>query len=559
MKMITLAIAMLALSMAGVSQTLTAPSFGTLNGELNPMDYGAKCDGSTDDTAAFKAAIKAAFLGTHPYSMVIPATGSPCVVSQLDLTNINNRIHIRGLSSILAFQSVISCNELSSNSGVCIDLTGSQYVELEHIRMQHGKHPPLAVIRMGKSSGGRGNNGNSQIIATHSIDVEAGGSYGVYNNGGELWSSNNDVFEGASVKNVVLSANATPAAGTPFASLTGKLAGMTGVYFNDDTFSGTGVLFDYGSGGTVEDVAFKGGYAQPASGQVFLSDAGRGAVRSLTFTGGFRAEPQGSRPQALVSFTQPAIQVAVNGTMYAAVVAPSGPELVFGSLAASEINLYPGDNPTSYPSTLLSCTVSTGSLLFDYADRSNHNLNISCPGLSYMYANSGTLMTSTLGAWNALPSFVLPDASGRVFITRNQTDGGGEADIINSQGGGSTGGFNFYNTSSTTIGAPVFTVTSTGGLATSSQSKFIAHGTTAMPTGSLTAGSCATATTVATAGVSNSMRLVWNLHTSPSGVAGYGRNPVVISAWLTSGNVNFMQCATAAVTPGDMAIDWTVF
>jgi len=55
------------------------------------------------------------------------------------------------------------------------------------------------------------------------------------------------------------------------------------------------------------------------------------------------------------------------------------------------------------------------------------------------------------------------------------------------------------------------------------------------------------------------MRIHWNLHSTPVAVNGYGNSPVTINAWLTTGNVNFIQCATTAVTPGAMSVDWVVF
>jgi hypothetical protein len=86
----------------------------------------------------------------------------------------------------------------------------------------------------------------------------------------------------------------------------------------------------------------------------------------------------------------------------------------------------------------------------------------------------------------------------------------------------------------------------------------VAAGNTAMPTGALSANSCSSAITVAASGVTASMHITWNLASSPVGVVGYGNNPLTINAWLTRGNVNFIQCATTAVTPGSMSLNWVV-
>lgn len=97
------------------------------------------------------------------------------------------------------------------------------------------------------------------------------------------------------------------------------------------------------------------------------------------------------------------------------------------------------------------------------------------------------------------------------------------------------------------------------GLSTFEASAFFAHGTTAMPTGALAANTCSAAVTVATTNVTTSMHITWNLASTPVGVNGYGNSPVTIFAWLTAGNVNFIQCATTAVTPGAMSLSWTVY
>ena len=98
-----------------------------------------------------------------------------------------------------------------------------------------------------------------------------------------------------------------------------------------------------------------------------------------------------------------------------------------------------------------------------------------------------------------------------------------------------------------------------GGISTTAPSGFFAQGSTAMPTGALAAGACSSAVTVPVTNATTSMRVQFNYHSTPVGVTGYGSNAVQIQAWLTSGNVNFIQCAPIAVTPGAMSVDWTVF
>ncbi len=126
-----------------------------INGQI-----GALCNGSTDDTVAIQNAINYAV--ANNLSVRIPATGSACVVSRLNLTNLNNKIRIVGDAGPISFQSIISCNESTSNTGVCIDLTGSQYVDIENLRIQYGT-PPLAVIRMGNLLEGMETTGTARL------------------------------------------------------------------------------------------------------------------------------------------------------------------------------------------------------------------------------------------------------------------------------------------------------------------------------------------------------------------------------------------------------------
>jgi hypothetical protein len=105
----------------------------------------------------------------------------------------------------------------------------------------------------------------------------------------------------------------------------------------------------------------------------------------------------------------------------------------------------------------------------------------------------------------------------------------------------------------------VASFTTTKGIQTFFPSMFIAQGTIAMPTAALSGGACSSAITVAAPGVTTSMHIQWNYAGNPIGIPGYGTNPVTIGAWLTNGNVNFIQCASSAVVPGTISLNWTVF
>src|SRR5271156_1651878 len=135
------------------------PVMGSVNGEVNVMDYGATCNGSTDDTAAIQRAINTAFLSANPVSLVIPATGSACLVSQLNLTNqfgaqtnTSGSIHITGKAGDFGQQSTIECNEASSNSGVCMDLSGSDWVTIDHLMITNGAKPPQVTLLLARTA-----------------------------------------------------------------------------------------------------------------------------------------------------------------------------------------------------------------------------------------------------------------------------------------------------------------------------------------------------------------------------------------------------------------------
>ena len=353
-----------------------------VNGLCPVTAFGAKCDGNTDDTVAFQAAIKAA--NTQAFALQVPHTGTPCVVSQLDETNQDNRIRIVGDSGPISFQSVITCNESSPNTGVCLDLTGSQYVEISHIRFQYGGYPPQAVIRMGKSTGGNGYDGNSQVIVTSGLDVEAGGSYGVYNNGGEIWSSYNDTFEGASKAQVVLSSGNFGHVNSPFAGLPTMPVSMTKVDFYSPIIIGggtsRGIYLDTGTGGSVDDVQILGGYGQVVSGAPALfSDVGSGPIRGFKVSG-FRLEPQGtSNIAGLIDFINEVDRLEVNA-MYSALAQPSQSPITLNVVWASNINLQPGDNQQAYPANVVSCHGASSTLIVDYNKYGGGNTGNSCPG-----------------------------------------------------------------------------------------------------------------------------------------------------------------------------------
>lgn len=88
-------------------------------------------------------------------------------------------------------------------------------------------------------------------------------------------------------------------------------------------------------------------------------------------------------------------------------------------------------------------------------------------------------------------------------------------------------------------------------------------GTAALPTGTLTAGSCAAVTTVAATGTTSTSAITWNPNASIKAVTGYGPGGggLSIASYPTAGNVNFDQCnfSSSSITPGAVTLNWTSF
>lgn len=107
----------------------TALAASTINYVINPMDlkYGAKCDGSTDDAAAFQAALND--LGTSAGgALFIPPTSLGCVIGTT-LTSSHDELFIYGAGG----ESILIITAASGG----IDLTGSCGVTTEQAYLQN--------------------------------------------------------------------------------------------------------------------------------------------------------------------------------------------------------------------------------------------------------------------------------------------------------------------------------------------------------------------------------------------------------------------------------------
>ena len=91
----------------------------------------------------------------------------------------------------------------------------------------------------------------------------------------------------------------------------------------------------------------------------------------------------------------------------------------------------------------------------------------------------------------------------------------------------------------------------------------VASGTSAMGTGAITSGTCASAVTTTATGAATTDNLVANPTVDPTGVTGYAvsaSGSLYIQAYITSGNVNFKVCnnTSGSLTPSALTLQWRV-
>lgn len=393
----------------GVSGGQTSTVFEKANGALNIMSFGAKCDGATDDTAAFQQASDVAFASVNPSTLVIPATGHSCVISQWNLTNHfgaqkgnNGSIQIVGLSGSSGQQSTIQCKEAAPNSGVCLDLSGSDMVTIDNLRIEGGRSAgdaPKVVLLLARTSNDLGfSNGfyfRNLAIVTH-------GQFSFYSYGGEIVHCEDCNFNyigragGFGESDVMISAANTRGVTSSFQKLASAPVSMTQVTFDGQSvltcvrLSGSCVELD-NVRGDIFGLSL-GGYANLGSdmGRSFLSDLGtRGELHGIRMPA-LRVE--GNNPgHQLAVLHSGAIKAFEVDAAFVDAVAPTKPEIVFsnaeGSVGeGSVINLMPGEAQTTYPggtspSTVIRCAGAVwGLVIYDRNKYGGGNMPVNCPG-----------------------------------------------------------------------------------------------------------------------------------------------------------------------------------
>ncbi|MGB8888723.1 MAG: glycosyl hydrolase family 28-related protein [Candidatus Korobacteraceae bacterium] len=339
------------------------------SGALSIRDFGAKCDGVTDDTEAIQAAINAARTSATGATILIPDGRAGCIVSQLDITNSLSRIRLVGEASMNGAQSYILCKERLSNVSVCVDFSGTDSFNVENLQIIGGTSAataPKVTVLLGKTLKSDGSLANGSEITWFSVTVKTNGDYGVYNYGGEVWNCNQCCFFGKEVADVVLSNANSAGITSPFASLVPAPTSMTAVHFNGGTFStsnsAVAVRLDPwpASGAPISDIGFADGYAH-ISGPAFIDDTGspgsQGVIQGVRITG-WRTEMY-APAATFAKFNTVVNQITIDAAYSAAhsTVAPLQFNGAWGrySVTVGDITLRPGDRSDLYPSTVVYC------------------------------------------------------------------------------------------------------------------------------------------------------------------------------------------------------------
>lgn len=361
-------------------------------GEINVLSYGAKCDGTTDDTIAFNNAINDAFRSSgNGYPLLIPSTGNSCIVSQLNLTNIYNRIYIKGQTSISGFESTIQCSEGSPDSSVCVDFTGSAYITMEHIQVYGGTSAstaPRVTVLLAKST-----TGNSQIIHWDDVTVQGYGDFQVYDFGGEVWSCNYCTFyQGGpgGVDLVRISAANTAGISSPFTTIASAPVSMGKVnLWATWSAGGTSDALDIDSSTTFLPAQITiGGFGNLGSAPYFIHDSGTGEIHGLTLRD-LRVEPF-CISCGLLSLSNAVVDLIMDNVQWAASSPPTVTLANFqNEIQVADIYLRPGDGQLQFPSVpVVTCSGRViGVIIRDNDIYGGGPQSNSCPGAIEIFNN----------------------------------------------------------------------------------------------------------------------------------------------------------------------------
>ncbi len=183
-------------------RTLFASTLGTQ--VFNVRTFGAKGDGTTNDSPAFQAAYNAAVAAGGGTVYVPPIGNSNCYLlnTAINMTNDGRQVTIEGSSGVGVAQSGSSGLICANTGGVLFDITYSHnktFKNLDVTAQKSGLSNPSTVgILSGRNSSGQ--NGQNEHIehCTFAMPLHYSGttySFGVYLFGGEITFMSDDTLE----------------------------------------------------------------------------------------------------------------------------------------------------------------------------------------------------------------------------------------------------------------------------------------------------------------------------------------------------------------------------
>ena len=207
---------------------------------FNVKAYGAKGDGTTNDSPAFQSAYNAAVAAGGGTVLVPPVGGSGCYLlnTAINMTNDNTKVTIKGSAGVGVAQSGTSGLICANTGGVLFDITFSNnktFRDLDVTAQKSGLSSPSTVgILSGRNSSGQ--NGQNEHIehCTFSMPLHYSGttySFGVYLFGGEITFLSDDTLE-ADYPLVVTGTNNFSIT-SPFVTLSTGTFSETDLSFND--------------------------------------------------------------------------------------------------------------------------------------------------------------------------------------------------------------------------------------------------------------------------------------------------------------------------------------
>jgi hypothetical protein len=384
----------------------------TGHAQISVLSYGAKCDGVTNDNSAFASAASAAFGSAPGNALLVPATGHPCIITSWNLTNnfglqggSQASIHIIGESGATGQQSTIQCDATSSDSGACIDLSGSDFATIEGLRIlggTSGSNTPRTTILLARTTT---DEGFSNGFFFRNVDLENYGQFVLYSYGGEIIHCTDCrlIYDGPHSSfgeaTIMLSNSNTRGMSSAFTTLKSGLVSMTQVFFDEGSqigcFNLTGSCVELDNAGCCISNITVSGYANlgsdATSGRSFMADLfSTEELHDIRFSF-LRVEGNNAKNSLAVFRSSSVKGFEVDATTFASATAPTVPEITFSNASGSvgegsSINLQPGDTQLTYPggtspSTVISCAGAVwGLVIYDRNKYGAGNTPNACPG-----------------------------------------------------------------------------------------------------------------------------------------------------------------------------------